>query len=274
MANLNFSFPHPVYGNQDDISGKRINPVFKYSISDEQITLTANGLSLEDPDINKLVNSDQAAWQIRIQCPRTYLRLNFLCEGPDWNCHLNGTDFEGRVEIETRIIATSRVDGYQPKNAHSDYEGFEFTILAGELLAIGPSYTFLVDKLYDPLKAPVSSLLRVVEGSHEYGPYEVVLDDDLIFAKLSKKDWQEYPGVRDRLPTIVHSAIVLPVLARAIREMEQHSHTLWSNRLDNLIRAREIDPTDSLKAAQELLSSPMSRTFGEVNVYLDQQDVL
>lgn len=275
MASLNFSFPHPVYGNRDDVSGSKIEPKFTYSISDEQLTLNATGLLIEDPDISKLLSSGEASWQIRIQCPRTYLRLNFLSTGPDWSCNLSGKDFDGNVGIETRIIAKSKIEDYQLTNAHSDYEGFKFTLPAGEILAIGPTYSFFVDKSYDPLKAPVGSLFKVQEGSHDEGPYEVVLDDnEFIYIKLSKHDWSEYPGVRDRLPQIIHSAIVLPVLARAIGEMRSRSRLKWSERLQNLIRTYEIDPVDPLRAAQLLLASPISRTIREVNVYLDKQEIV
>jgi hypothetical protein len=55
--------------------------------------------------------------------------------------------------------------------------------------------------------------------------------------------------------------------------MGEFPEAMWSGRLDTLVRARGIESSDSLKAAQELLASPFSRTIQSVNVYLDQQEI-
>jgi hypothetical protein len=274
MAQIKYSFPHPVYGAGSDISGNPIKPSFRYTIADEQVILEASELSVDNADIEQLIADEKAHWQIRLQCPRTYYRESFLTKKPTWTRHIPGPDLEGKVEIETKIIATKPISDYHPTNSHTDYDGYDFDLSAGEVIGLGPTFSFVVDKLYDPLKAPVSSLLRIVEGSHDEGPYEVVFDDDLIFIKLSKQDWQEYPGVRDRVPTVIHSAIVLPVLSTAIKLMQEHSGTMWSDRLENLIATRGIDPMDSLKAAQDLLANPLFRTFGEINIYIDQMEIV
>lgn len=274
MAKIKYSFPHPVYGASSDITGNPIKPNFRYTINDEQIIVEASNLFVDNADIQTLIIEDKARWQIRLQCPRTYFRESHFSKELTWSRHIAGQDLQGKVEIETKIVAISQIEKYHPINSHSDYDGFDFDLSAGEVIGLGPTFSFVVDKLYDPLKAPVSSLLRIVEGAHDKGPYETVFDDDLIFIRLSKQDWQEYPGVRDRVPTVIHSAIVLPVLSTAIKLIHAHSGTMWSNRLENLIKARGIDPNDPLKAAQELLDNPLFRTFGEINVYLDQMEMV
>lgn len=267
------SYPYPVYGNGDDIAGTVMEPSIEFAITDEAIQLHARDLVTGHNGIDQLVKNGRARWQIRVKCPRTYMRENFLVEGPEWKINLAGPDYEGTVEIETRILAVEDIANYSPENAHEDYNDTEFLLKSGELLAIGPNFTFLVDKDYDPLKAPVASLLNVVEGEHDAGPFQLTLDDEIIIIKLSKKDWSQYAGIRDRVPTLLHSALVMPVLAVAINKIDEHQGTLWSARLKNLIEKKEINTDCSLTAAQELLDSPLTRTFDEVNAMLDRGDM-
>ena len=173
------------------------------------------------------------------------------------------------MNVEASIIAREHIASYRPTGIHEDYEDEEFQLRPGEVIGIGPSFGFLVDKVYDPLKAPVASLVRITEGEHKDGPFTLTLDDDLIIVRLSKSDWREYAGIRDRVPAVVHSAIVLPVLAEAIRKINEHTDTLWGGRLKDLLEAKNIDEGAPLAAAQEILASPVTRTFNEVNVMLD-----
>jgi len=273
MAHNAISYPYPVCGNGDDVVGAVMEPSIEYSITDEAIQLKVSDLTTGHNDIDGLVNDGRARWQIRVKCARTYIRENFLVEGPQWSTNLAGPDYEGTVEIETRVLAVDDISNYSPENAHEDYNGAEFYLKAGELLAIGPDFTFLVDKDYDPLKAPVASLLNVVEGEHDSGPFQLILDDDIIIIKLSRKEWGQYAGIRDRVPTLLHSALVMSVLAAAITKIDEHQETLWSARLKDLIQKKEVNTDCSLTAAQELLDSPLTRTFDEVNARLDRGDM-
>lgn len=264
------SYPHPVLGNGDDIAGGVMEPVIEYSITDEAIRLHVNNLSTGHSSVDMLIDSEHAQWQIRVKCARTYMRENFVVSGPEWTKTLSGTDYEGIVKIETQVLAVNDIEDYSPTGAHADYGDEVFQIKTGELLAIGPIFSFHIDKVFDPLKAPVASLLKVKEGEHDTGPFQLDLDDDMIFVKLSKADWQEYAGIRDRVPALLHSAIVMPVLATAITELNKYEGTLWAGRLRDLIERKEIDISHPLTAAQELLGSPLKRTFDEVNTKLDK----
>lgn len=272
MPMSNISYPHPVLGNGDDINNGEVSPEIEYKISDEAIHLKVENLKSGHPDIDQMLVDGTACWHVRTQCPRTYMRQSFLLNSEDQTITLKGDDYEGSVEIEISVVAQGCIKDYQPTGMHSDYGDAKFSLQPGELIAIGPRYPIHVDKIYDPLKAPVSSLVRITYGSHASGPFEVILDDDLITIKLSKADWAEYDGIRDRAPSIVHSSIILPVLAEAIRAIGQNTHTLWGGRLKEMLAKQGIDQNYPLAAAQEVLASPISRTFNEVNLRLDSAE--
>lgn len=270
MAANTISYPYPVLGNGDDIAAEINVPGIEYTITDEAIQLTARNLSTGHETIDELVEKGFASWQIRLNCARTYMRENFITAGPEWTTNLAGPDYEGSVRLEVQVIAVRDIKNYVPAGAHEDYDDAKFHIKSGDLLAICPDYSFHVDKVYDPLKAPVASLLRVIEGEHKHGPFQLVLDDDLIFVKLSKTDWKEYAGIRDRVPALLHSTIVLSVMAAAISELNKYESTLWAGRIRDVLLKKDINTDYPLMAAQELLDSPLTRTFDEVNVKLDK----
>lgn len=265
------SYPHPVFGNGDDVSGKINQPHFSYSITDEIIELNVENLCTGNEDIDYLIDSGEAGWQIRVHCARTYMRESFIANGRSWTQKLSGPDYEGTVILETNVISLRPIEQYLPVNSHDDYSGEKFDLATGELIAVTFPSRFSVDKIYDPLKAPVSSFIKVIEGDHKEGEYKVVFDDDLIFVKLSKSDWLEYPGIRDRVPALLHSALVLPVLTEAIRCMGGYSSTLWSSRLHDIVEARDIDVEHPLEGAQKLLADPLSRSFKSINLELDKR---
>lgn len=270
MAVNDISFPHPVLGNGDDIGIGSISPEVSFQISDEAIRVDVINLRTNHPDFDRIIDEEKAVWHLRTQCPRTYMRESFFASSPDYTFHLNGLDFEGMVNLEISLVTKTALNEYHPGGLHEDYGDERFSLISGEVIGIGPRYQFHVDKVYDPLKAPVSSIIRVEEGEHKEGPFNVSLDTDLILIHLSKSDYKEYAGITDRVPAVIHSALVLPVLADAIRQIDDYTDTLWGARLKDLLDARDIDTEAPLQAAQEILSSPIARTFGEVNMKLDK----
>jgi len=271
MAIGSLSFPHPVLGNGDDVSVGDTNALgVGYTITDEVVALEASGLRSGNAYIDELIDGGLASWVLRVACNRTYYRRTFRTTGPTWSSTIPGQELEGRVQIETGVVAASPLPGYAPLGMHSDYSGTVFDLEVGELLVLGPTFTFTVDKVYDALKAPVASLMRVREGNHQVGGFEVTYDDDHIDIRLSKADWREYAAIRDRVGPLLHSALVLPVLAEAIRRLGEHDDTIWGGRLSALLDSRGLRRSEPLIAAQQLLDSPLTRAFQAVNVQLDR----
>lgn len=270
MKTTLFSFPYPVLGNGDDFPTSEINPKLKYTISEETLKICLSALESGNQYIDGLVSSGRASWQVRVNCARTYMRESYIASAPNWSRNLVGHDYEGSVKVETRIITKSPIAEYSPPGTHPDYAGETFRIEMGETLAIGPTFSFNVDKQYDPLKAPVSSLIRITEGSDQTGPFKSIFEEDLIYVELSKTDWAEYAAVRDRVPAVLHSSIVLPVLAEAISCLAEFKSNLWASRLEHILLKNDISSDKPLMAAQSLLSNPLQRTFLETNSALDK----
>lgn len=275
MLESGISYPHPVLGNGDDIANSvdDIRPNLECRIYDESVVLTINDLETKHRDIDGLIRSGDAAWLIRFNCSRTYYREAFLTRAQSWNNKFDGPDFIGKVSIDISVVAVKEIEGYAPNGMHSDYGDARFSIAVGELIAIAPAYTFHAEKDFDALKAPVASLIRVEKGSDDIGPFRCTYDDDLIIVSLSKADWYEYAAIRDRVPTTLHTSIVLPVLVGALTRLNDGEAVglAWSDRLEEIVARMELDIEEPLMSAQIILSNPLERAFAEVNKELDKR---
>lgn len=265
------SYPHPVLGNEDDVAVGRINPEVSFRVTDEIVELSIRNLVTANPTLDSLLAAGNASWAIRVQCARTYFRSEFTTHAQSGDITLPGQDLEGRVDIEITLFAAKAVPGYLPAGAHPDYRARTFDLESGEVLGVGPAFSFEIDKQFDPLRAPVSSIMRISKGEHADGPFRLVLEDEFIEVVLSQEDWRRYAGVRDRAPAVLHVAIVMPALVEALPRLTEFAGRRWADRLRGIVEAREVDTSRPIEAAQILLQEPLTRAFDELNLVLDRE---
>lgn len=265
------SYPHPVLGNADDVGSGKIEPDVSFTLSEELVEITFDKLRTGNKTLDAMLGDGRATWSLRVQCARTYFRTEYRTSDSTHRVRLAGHELEGRVEVEVMLFATVAIPAYLPDGAHPDYGGETFDLKVGEILGIGPTLTFDVEKQWDPLKAPVASIMRISKGEFPNGPFIVALEDDYIEILLSHEDWEQYAGVKERVPGVIHSALVLPALAEAVRYMGEHGGKRWADRLRAISEQhQELDIKKPLQAAQILLRGPLTRAFRELNTALDR----
>lgn len=276
MGNGGLAFPHPVLGNGDDIAVGQVEPEIVYQANVEDVDLTVSGLKTGNPTLDDLIAKRQAHWSVRIQCARTYFRRELTTRDQRVAFRLDGSDLDGRIDVDVTLVAATAVSGYRPVGVHDDFGSTAFDIGPGDVLAVGPSFNFLIDKQFDPLRAPVSSFMRIGPGEEEIGPFRIDYDADLLTILLSKKDWDLYGLIKVRAPGVVHIGLVLPVLASALGKIsagvEDYRGKRWWDRLSAIVQEKGLDLSDPLKTAQELLQNPVTRAFGELHSRFDNLD--
>jgi hypothetical protein len=274
MAASTVSYPIPVLGNADDISVGRVAATLEYSITDDFVHVDIHELSTGNRSIDGLISAGKAAWVVRLQCARTYFRTQqvFTSEGGRLSCP--AVDLEGRIEILVGAVALKPIPLYKPEGLNEEYKGAQLNVLSGHRIVLGDRYAFEVDKEFDPLKAPVASIMKVTEGHTAKGPFEVVLEDDLVEVRLSKEDYGQYHGISNRVPDALHAALVLPALQCAIASLSEprrHEGLKWADRLRAIAEVRGLSLTDPLSAAQQLLDGPFGRGLRKLNEKLDAE---
>jgi len=262
------AFPHPVIGIGDDIAGDlRCNaPHFDFGV--DHTTLTIDGLDVSNPTIAKLIQQADAAFVLRLGCGATYYRESFQAHESRLERVLPSAKLAGDVEVQVRVCALKKIAGYRPEGLHPDYEDHSFVLQAGDVLAIGPHFTVRADRQFDPLAVDIPSIMRIIRGKFEKGPFRVNLDSNQILIELSTEDHARYGIASNVAPGVLHAALVLPALCEAISHMrgrdEEHDtqrELIWFRRLEDLLERRNLEDESLVVAAQKLLEGPFSRAL-------------
>lgn len=264
MKAKNVSYPYPVLGNEDDVQGE-FNVSFKHVLSRDKIKLKA-AFKLKNKTLEKLVKDEKAAFTMELECGGTFYRGNFRSFEKHAEFSIKSALVREHVGVGFFIRAVAPISKYQIDGCHPDYKGFAFEVGPGDILAIGGFTSFVAEKDFDPMKPSVSSFMVIKQGSSEKGPMEVDYSgDDKIVIKLSKADWGTYVRVKGRktVAGVLHSSIVLPVLADAVRLVQagdrELQQTHWFGRIEVILRQNQLSETEPLLAAQRVLKNPIER---------------
>lgn len=263
MKAKNISYPYPVLGNDDDVMGT-LDPSFKHVLKRDNIVLKSR-FSLKNKTLERLIKEKKAAYTVEVECSRTFYRKLFSTFEPEADFLLPSTAVREHVSVGFFVRATEAIKNYEIVGCHPDYKDFKFEVGSGDVLALGGYTSFIAEKEFDPMQPAVSSLIAIKAGSKETGPMEIDYSQDKIFIKLSRKDHKNYLQIKNRtaIAGILHSSIVLPVLADAIRLVvtndEETQDNYWSRRLDIILRQQGFADQDPLISAQRILHEPIGR---------------
>lgn len=265
MKAKNISYPYPVLGNEDDVKGS-FDVSFKHALRRDEVVLNV-GFKLKNKSLEKLVKEQKAAFTVEVECPGTFYRKSFSTFEHDARFVLGSGVVRELVSAAFYVRAVKPLPKYKVDGSHPDYEGFALDIGAGDVLALGGYTSFIAEKDFDPMRPAVSSLIAIKPGTHSVGAMQIDYSQDKILIKLSERDYKNYGTVVKKnhpgMAGVLHSSIVLPVLAEAIKLVHDQDPetqtTHWHKRLEIILRQQELPTDDSLLSAQRLLRSPLER---------------
>jgi len=231
---------------------------------------------MTNPTIDEYIRQGDAAFSIRVGCGATYYREVFKTHEARFEKTLPSATLSGEIEVRVHVCSLKPINPYKPVGLHEDYESRAFSLRASDFLAVGPRFRVQPDKKFDPLAVDVSSIMRIVRGKFEKGPFRVNLDWNQIRVELSEEDHASYGLVSARFPGMIHGALVLPVLYEAIVHMQKpkdeqdmREDLTWFKRLSSLLQTRDLQREPALVAAQKLLESPFSRVLADARRELE-----
>jgi len=266
----NLSFPHPVLGSSDDISGN-YNTQISVHLDRNEIGLSIIH-ELNQATTEKLIERKEAAFLTEVHCAQTLFRVSYMSHDEQQTIVLPASDLRDKVDLNFYIVALKDLKDYKVDGANADYAGFSFEISKGDILAYGGYSMFWAGKRWEAQKS-VSNLMEVQPYEHVSGPMKFLITGDKIIIKLSRSDYGQYQKVVrfEQFAPIFHSTIVLPALMFAISQMIQNSE-LYENyawyQILNFRRQSEEkinkiswEMENVPEIAQAILDNPVERTF-------------
>jgi hypothetical protein len=268
MRAANKSYPFPVLGNEDDISGL-FKPKMKYTLEPDKIYIDCE-FELTNPSIERLISDNQASYFVQVDCSNTFYRRTFTTNQSKMMIAVDSGELRDKVEVSFCVCATVDIRGYQPDGIHPDLVGEPAFVEKGDVLADGGTGAFMADKTFDPLKTPVTSFMKIKQSNQKDAPMSIDYGDDQIIIELSENDHKDYVYARKYAVDTLHSSLVLPALIDALYVINmddgEYEGAPWFSRIKQICRERDIDMGDPLIAAQRMLGKPVARGLAEIKV--------
>ncbi len=260
-----------------------VSPPIEVSISDEstssEFIFCINVISLNDDDIQKLIDNGKAVYSCEISCSYTMLLRSVLNSHGHFRIRLPRKRVGKRIDFTVTVLAKEHIENYTNKNFHPDFlnQGFIFNLNPGEVIAKVSTFHVDADISFEKLKAIESILVVRQHYSEEATRVDVNCDGDKIEVLLPASLYSKFKGglaYDRRFSSSFHASFVLQALSIAITHFHHFlgMEKLWAR----VLKARfltqaelfsdfdlngEIDMEDAYQIAQIILSNPYDRMF-------------
>lgn len=264
----NISFPHPVLGIDDTVYG---NIDFSDEILSGKDTYRIKfELNQSNNCINQLLQEDKAEYFCEVACTNTLYREIFTSSDNNIAFELPKKHVKGKVEFTCLLISKTAIPHYVNKDAHRDYDGFDFDIEKGDVLAVFGKSSFNADIRYERLKA-VSQIL-VVKPTKDFDFVNVNLEEPKISVEIPEEDYENFASNYaddKKYDSVFHSSIVLNALLIALYNIKKYKDKFWAeaimyrieNEKDTFQNLSIDEPENVPEISQRLLGKPFSRLF-------------
>lgn len=150
MFTDSYSFPHPVLGISDDISGE-----FNAAIEVERnakiraIKFFNIKYNITNDYIKSLIDNGEAGLLVKVYCSSTYKTWSFFEPGEYFE--INENDLFNKVDIQLLIVANKAIPNYQHNSFNPQFSGYIFNVNEKEVLAISGNLTLMIEKINEKL---------------------------------------------------------------------------------------------------------------------------
>lgn len=270
----NYSFPYPVLGDDQSISGD-----FSFRLSLDRtggkgLKVVVTDLNIENDEIRKLVEDNKASVMLRFHCASTfYSSIHHIQNGME--IKFCDDVFVNKCEAEAYITLNQNLD-YSLNSFHEDYKGYNFSLRANDIIGKTGVLNWTVPRNYE--KISNRSLFKFVmrEKSDELN------DEILSFNFLDEYITVLYPFndsvdplkvMFEKNKYVSYWSIIIPALTEAITIMQlgetersEYEDFLWYSKLESVIDDLDLDLLESafVLAQKVYLSDSFNLMFKEM----------
>ncbi len=286
MAARRGSYPHPVLDHADDVASELVvvNVAVVPTLEDVELTYDVRS---DDPDLWALIEQGLARHSLRWTCSATIFTdevtpevVRRVPEGVMLRTSIDQQSIRGDVSAELRVVVTERLVGHRWARQHPDYQGAQFDIESGDVLADCGKITFLPDKFFDPLRPPIGSCFEFIEKSTSKKGIDISFTYDDVVKVVLPTDMFRHLGQLAAQPELQIGIVVLPALMRTlefIKDVEADSAgedlegRRWYQAIMDLVSQHGSLDDSTLDLAQRILANPADRALQRA-VSFDQEE--
>lgn len=259
-------FSYPTLGHLDDVlGGFEYEVTYQYQPDNRTIKLVLD-INLDNAEFQKLLDEGRAAFGVEIECSASYFRVAEQTTRSHFEFEISEDKLRGKVVVSVFIAATEDLP-YKLNSFHTDFDKVTFNVPSGSYIGWAGSRTFYADKTFDPMRAPAGSFIKVKKQTSETDLLEVEYDDDILIY-LPKKSWQQYQAIKNYAVPVIWASLVLPVLVEAISGIQNNNELGANEKLEEILKSRDLLKTPPFLAAQQLLQSPVPKAIATIESIL------
>lgn len=271
------SYPHPVLGVNDDVSGSFSCAVPVVDVEAKVTRIAVTDLKTTNTSIANAITEKKVAFVLTYRCGATFLRRSEATFADRIDLQLENGSLSGRVELVLSVNAMTELS-WRPDGLHPDYGDTTFKLPRGTVIAVGPEFSFEVSDEFDPLTGSVSSLFTAICTDEQSAPARLRFDsDNKIQILLSKLEHAQFNKAKAQIPGLIHSGLAYPALVHAITRLNDpqdgDEEKTWFQRLTAIVESKGCDQNDPFASASIILARPFERsTIDALHLVLPQGD--
>jgi hypothetical protein len=269
MSAKGLYFTYPTIGHGDDVRGKfGCSLTYEYKQGSDNVDLQFR-FDLENEEMQALIDGGSAAYGIELECSSTFLRLTEQTSQASFKIEVPESRLRGKVTVAVFIFTLETLN-YKLASFHKDFGNEGFLVPSGYYIGWWGTTSFFADKTFDPLRAAASSFIKVRKHIKDNDFLETTYEEDIII-HLPEMVWNKYKDLKihKTVHPILHTSLVLPVLVEAINAIHDGNKDMHNDKLEEILKTRNLMEVSPYIAAQSLLLKPLDRTMLSVESLID-----
>lgn len=230
-----YSFPHPVLGNDDDLSGE-----FNFFCSlkrtdDRKIRFDNFNINITNNYIKQQLDNGDAGCYLRVYCSST-LRT-WMIEIVD-QLEIDEDELINKIDVQILVITKRQIENYVDSSFNAQYGNEIFVISKNEVIGITGKLTIPIPKVNERLG--LGNIFKF--NFHETDkPMYFEFHHDKIFINYPVTKKGEHPPnmLFSASPWTAFSIFILPALSDALKYLEDNPDEIdkweWSSVIDQLL---------------------------------------
>lgn len=277
MQVKNNSFPYPVLCS---FSGDYTNDAFDLDV---EITNQFNQLyligtfKLTSPSIDKLILDDKADFLVHIECGLTSFRKALSFKENTFKLPIERHLIKGKLEINGFIVAKEDIKSYTSNNFDEMYEGLQFDIDKGNILAVTDRIDAIIYEENEDYKDLTSIINIRKSDTDEY--MKIDHETDKITIILPKNSYELYAYyAKSVFKEVIITNVIFPALIHVFAQVEQNKKEYEDNRWYQVLKEILEQSGVNIEAigdrgepgyviAQKLLHNPVAKSLEAIQMF-------
>ena len=278
----NKQYPYPVLSvGNDDYKNSNFTVHIEAPKDGANVTLEFRA-ALENTQLIKLIEEGKAVFAYHLECSQTSFRELVSTKNYIEKRTISNEKLNGLLVISSFIIAKQDISAYVNDAFNDDYQGMQFEIDAGCVLAVGEQNRIIIEKDNQDFDNPPSifSIVQNDDLAVSWMEINTSLTKKIVI-KLPAEDYYRYGSISNNPKVIaaLNSLIIIPTLIYVLDEVfntpaeqrdEYYGDNMWYRALRKAINKKfsiNLDEDDinehalhgnTLVIAQKLIATPLS----------------